>query len=189
MKVFADEAGAHSGLPFERETAGHSSGRFGKAMAQETSEWCRVMIDATTYHRLGQDNVRLLDQAEIFDNPVDPEQLARFLGDDGHELVFARSGRTIIGFASGTVLLHPDKAPAFFVNEVDVAPAYRRQGVATALCKMLIGVARDLGCQGIWLATEADNVAARSLYRGLDARETGAVVVYDWDGAMDVSPV
>lgn len=140
---------------------------------------------ATTFHRLGHDNVRLLGQAKVFDNPVDPEQLAKFLSDDGHELVFATSGETIIGFASGSILLHPDKAPAFFVNEVDVAPAHQRQGVAKALCTMLIGVARDRGCKGIWLATEVDNIAARALFRGLGARETDAVVVYDWDGAMD----
>ncbi len=143
------------------------------------------MNDVTTYHRLSHDNVQLLDLAEVFDNPVDPEQLAKFLADDGHELVFATSGKTIIGFASGSMLLHPDKAAAFFVNEVDVAPEYQRQGVATALCRMLIGVARDRGCHGIWLATEEDNIAARALFRGLGARETGAVVVYDWDGAMD----
>ncbi len=143
------------------------------------------MNDVVTYHRLGHNNAQLLGQANVFDNPVDPEQLAEFLADDGHELVFAMSGKTTIGFASGSILLHPDKAPAFFVNEIDVAPTYQRQGVATALCTMLIGVARDRGCKGIWLATEEDNVAARALFRGLDARETDAVVVYDWDGAMD----
>lgn len=143
------------------------------------------MNDATTYHRLSHHNVKLLDRVVTFDNPVDPEQLTKFLADDGHELVFATSDKTVIGFASGSILLHPDKVPAFFINEIDVAPAYQRQGVATALCKMLIGVARDRGCQGIWLATEEDNAAARALYRGLGARETDAVVVYDWDGAMD----
>lgn len=35
------------------------------------------------------------------------------------------------------------------------------------------------------IATEVDNVDARVLYRKLDARETGEIVVYDWDGAMD----
>lgn len=143
------------------------------------------MNEATTYHRLNRDNSKSLALAEVFDNPVDPEQLAKFLSDGGHELVFATSGRTIVGFASGAMLLHPDKAPVFFVNEVDVAPDWQHQGIATALCRMLIGVARDRGCQGIWLATEEDNVAARALYRRLDARETGAIVIYDWDGAMD----
>lgn len=82
------------------------------------------------------------------------------------------------------MLLHPAKASVFFINEVDVAPAYRRQGVATALSRKLIGIARDRGCRRIWLATEEDNVAARALYRRLDARETGAIVVCDRDGAM-----
>ena len=60
-----------------------------------------------------------------------------------------------------------------------------RSLIATTLCRMLIGVARDLGCQGIWLATEENNVAARALYCRLVARETGAIVVYAWAGAMD----
>lgn len=152
---------------------------------QRIADCSNVMNETTTYHRLNCENAILLESTEVFDNPVDPEQLAKFLSDGGHELVFAASGRTIVGFASGTMLLHPDKVPAFFVNEVDVAPEWRRQGIATALCRKLIGIARDLGCQGIWLATEEDNVAARALYRRLDARETGAIVVYDWDGAMD----
>ena len=143
------------------------------------------MTAGTTYHRLGPDTAHRLLSADVFDNPVDPGQLARFEADTGHELVFAMSGDTVLGFASGTILLHPDKPPAFFVNEVDVAPAARRQGIGTRLCRMLIGIARDRGCKGIWLATEADNAAARALYRGLDARETPGVVVCDWDGAMD----
>lgn len=137
------------------------------------------MNEATTYHRLNRDNSKLLASAEVFDNPVDSRQLARLLSDDGNELVFAASGSKIVGFALRAMLLHPDKAPAFFVNEVDVAPECRRQGIATALCRMLIDIARDRGCRGIWLATEEYNVAARALYRRLDARETGAIVVCD----------
>lgn len=144
------------------------------------------MNTATAYHRLNAANAHLLEAVDIFDNRVDPEQLAKFQADNGHELVFAMSGDVVVGFASGTVLLHPDKLPAFFVNEVDVASALRRQGIGTALCRMLIEIARNRGCRGIWLATEEENVAARALYRGLDARETSAIVVYDWDGAMDM---
>jgi len=64
------------------------------------------------YHRLTEDNAHLIAAADVFDNPVDPRQLAAFLADDGHELVFATSGDVVIGFASGSVLLHPDKDPA-----------------------------------------------------------------------------
>lgn len=137
------------------------------------------------YHVLGPDNGDWLTGADVFDNPVDPAQLAAFQADNGHELVFATIGHRVIGMASGTVLLHPDKQPAFFINEVSVVEDLRRKGIATALCEWLLAAARSRGCKGVWLATEADNAAARALYRKLRARETASIVVYDWDGAMD----
>ncbi len=118
--------------------------------------------------------------ATVFDNPVDSTQLQRFTSDSGHALIFATAADHVIGFASGTVLLHPDKQPAFLINEVDVDPTFQRQGIATRLCEELIAHVRAKGCVGIWLATEVDNVPARALYRKLAANETEAVVVYDW---------
>ncbi len=138
-----------------------------------------------TLHRLDARTMAQLATAEVFDKAVDPEQLAAFVQDPGHELVFACRGDSVVGFASGTVLLHPDKPPAFFVNEVEVSAALRRRGLGTTLCRQLIAVARDRGCEGIWLATETDNAPARALYRALGARETEDVVIYDWDGALD----
>jgi ribosomal protein S18 acetylase RimI-like enzyme len=150
---------------------------------------CEFMVDAMneeiTYHILAPQNARQLQGSDVFDNNVDPEQLTAFLADPGHEMVFAAVGARIIGMASGTVLLHPDKQPAFFINEVGVNEDFRRRGIAISLCKLLMKVARDRGCRGIWLATEIDNIEARGLYRRLDARETRGIVVYDWDGAMD----
>lgn len=143
------------------------------------------MTETVIYHRLDVDNAHLLQGADVFDNAVDADQLANFLADAGHELVFARQGETVIGFASGVVLLHPDKQPAFFINEVDVAPDFQRQGIGKALCQRLMELARKRGCKGIWLATEGANLPARSLYKSLEGRETKDIVVYDWDGAMD----
>lgn len=141
-------------------------------------------MTAPSYHHLDHENAEALAAADVFDHPVDQEELARFLADDGHDLVFAMSGETVVGFASGTVLRHPDKLPVFFLNEINVDPAHRRQGIGTSLCNKLITLAREKGCKGVWLATETDNVAARGLYRSLEARETQAVVIYDWDDAM-----
>ena len=142
-------------------------------------------METVTYHRLDSDNAHLLQGADVFDNAVDADQLTSFLADAGHELVFARQGETVIGFASGMVLLHPDKQPAFFINEVDVAPDFQRNGVGKALCQRLMDLARKRGCKGIWLATEDINHPARALYKSLEGRETKEIVVYDWDGAMD----
>ena len=143
------------------------------------------MPDEITYHHLGPNDGPLIEDSDVFDNSVDPVQLAAFLVDPGHEMVVALAGSKVIGMASGTVLLHPDKPPAFFVAEVGVDEDMRKLGIGSALVERLLNVARARGCQGIWLATEADNIAARALYRTVGARETGGIVVYDWDGAMD----
>lgn len=143
------------------------------------------MRDEITFHRLGLDNASLLDGADVFDNPVDAVQLDTYVANNGHELVFAMVENKVVGFASGTVLLHPDKPPAFFINEVGVNEDMRKHGVATTLTKMLLEVARIAGCKGIWLATESDNFEAQALYSKLEGRLTEAVIVYDWDGAMD----
>ncbi|WP_161470962.1 GNAT family N-acetyltransferase [Tropicimonas marinistellae] len=143
------------------------------------------MTDAIRYHVLNKGNASQLLGADVFDNAVDDLQLATFLDDPGHELVFATVRDKVVGFASGNVLLHPDKQPAFFINEVGVNADMRRRGIGTSLCECLIEIARDRGCKGIWLATEMENEAARALYRGIGGRETEHIVVYDWDGAMD----
>lgn len=138
-----------------------------------------------SFHILQADNAGLLAGAEVFDNSVSEEQLAAFVADRGHKMVFATSGAKVVGMASGTVLLHPDKQAAFFINEVGVVEEMRCLGIGTRLVQMLMAEARRSGCQGIWLATETDNVGARALYDKLEARLTESVVVYDWDGAMD----
>lgn len=143
------------------------------------------MADKISYHLLEAKNAHHLVDADVFDNLVDPVQLATFVTDPGHEMVFATTGTKVIGMASGTVLLHPDKPPAFFINEVGVDENMRNQGIGTELTNKLMKVARGKGYQGIWLATETNNTEARALYQKLGARETDDVVVYDWDGALD----
>lgn len=143
------------------------------------------MSASVTYHLLTENNAHWLAGCAVFDNPVDLDQLAAFVADPGHEIVFARHDGDVVGSASGTVLLHPDKPPAFFINEVDVVERFRRRGIAGALCTRLIARARDRGCKGLWLATEEENAPARALYRSLSARETEGIVIYDWDGALD----
>jgi ribosomal protein S18 acetylase RimI-like enzyme len=119
----------------------------------------------------------------LFDKPVDPEQARAFLGDAGHLVAAAIEDGTIVSFATGTVLLHPDKRPALFVNEVGTREDRRRRGLAALVTQCLVDEARARGYRGAWVATEADNAAARALYRKLEARETDGMVVYDWDDA------
>jgi ribosomal protein S18 acetylase RimI-like enzyme len=149
----------------------------------------QVMSDKISYHLLGPENAGLLAASDLFDGPVDPGQLRAFLAREGHALVFAQVGGRVAGFASGAELLHPDKPPEFYINEVGVANDLRRQGIATALVGRLIARARDRGCGAVWLATETDNDAARALYRRMGAEESEPVVLYGWDlGAENPPP-
>jgi ribosomal protein S18 acetylase RimI-like enzyme len=143
-------------------------------------------VGRVTVRRLGPADAALLvaDAGQVFDNPVDPEAARRFLAMPGHLIVAALAGGGLVGFASGAVLLHPDKPAALSLNEVGVAEGFRRRGIARRLVAAILEAARREGCGAAWVATEADNAAARALYRSAAGRETEGVVVYDWDGRM-----
>lgn len=143
------------------------------------------MDDAITYLRLGPADLGLLLDVpeDLFDNPVDPLQAQAFLDRPGHVLYLALDGREAVGFASGAVLLHPDKPPALFVNEVGVREAWQRQGIGRGLLTRLFDHGRALGCKGIWLGTEPGNEAALALYRSLGGNEV-AFVGFGWDGGL-----
>ncbi len=141
------------------------------------------MDDPITIRLLGPDDAAVLDRVhpDAFDNPIDPALAWAFLQTGVNSLAVALRVGEVVGFASGTVLMHPDKAPQLFINEVSVAEPFRRRGVARRMVRRLIDAARDRGCDGFWLATEAENDPARGLYRCLGARETGGIVMYDWN--------
>lgn len=147
----------------------------------------RSAPDEITFRQLGPDDLDLLLAVRdgLFDHPLRPDQARAFLADAGHEIVLAFAGDEAVGLASGTVLLHPDKAPALLVNEVGVRERWRRRGIGRAVTERLIGIARARGCDaGIWLGTEPDNAAAMALYRAMGSDEE-PLVGFAWDGAFD----
>ena len=143
-------------------------------------------MNPITIRNLGPEEAHVLDRVRegTFDHPVDPSWAYGFLATRVNEIVVALDQGEVIGFASGTVLMHPDKPFSFFVNEVSVHEDYRRNGIAKRLMQRLMDLAHDRGCEGIWLATEHDNDAARALYRSMDARETDGIIVYDWNAEL-----
>lgn len=135
---------------------------------------------------LGPQDIDCLAAVEpgLFDNPVDPAQARAFLGDPRHLIAVALEAGRPTAFASGTVLLHPDKPPSLFVNEVGTRDSHRRRGLARACLSALIEAGRARGCKGAWLGTEPGNAPARALYRSLGGQEM-PFIGYGWDGAFD----
>ena len=120
----------------------------------------------------------------LFDNPLIERQARAFLESPLNHLVLAYEAGQAVAFASGTVLLHPDKPPAMFVNELGTRESHRRRGFGRAVLEALIDRARAVGCQGVWLGAETANRKARALYRASGGKEM-LFAGYAWDGAFD----
>ncbi|MGV3650039.1 MAG: GNAT family N-acetyltransferase [Devosia sp.] len=120
----------------------------------------------------------------VFDHPVRPDLARRFLATPNYRIIVALDGDLVVGMATGFSHFHPDKDEEFFVNELGVDDAYRRQGIGSALMEALLAEARAMGCTAAWLGTETDNVAALATYRRLmtakgDEEETMVIFTYD----------
>jgi ribosomal protein S18 acetylase RimI-like enzyme len=144
------------------------------------------MDQAIIIRHLGPDDLELLLAVPegLFDEAVDAVQAAAFLADPMHEIMLAYDGDLAVGMVTGTILLHPDKPPSMFVNEVGTRDGWQRRGIARALTERFLDLARARGCEGIWLGTEPDNVPALGLYRMLGGQEL-TFVGFGWDGAFD----
>ncbi len=131
---------------------------------------------------LGPDDVGVLADVapDVFDHAVDPRFAAEFLKDTRHHLAVALDAGTVVGMASALHYVHPDKPPELWVNEVGVAPAYRRKGIARRLLSALFDLGVEMGCRTAWVGTEEDNEAARRLYEDAGGRAE-AFVMYSFD--------
>jgi aminoglycoside 6'-N-acetyltransferase I len=109
--------------------------------------------------------------ADVFDEPVHPERLSKYLTAPGHIMVLAFDGALVVGQCAGVVHHHPDKVTELYVDEVGTATAHLRQGIATAMLTELFAWGRELGCVEAWLGTEIDNDAANGLYRRFGGAE------------------
>ena len=133
----------------------------------------------TTVRRLG-----------VGDEPIlrllaDREPQTALLADERTVFVASFDGERPIGFAFGYVLERRHGEPSiFFVYEVDVDPAYQRQGLATRMFDEMHRFAREQGAVESFVLTEPDNDAANALYASLGGERVDAVM---WDLLTDRS--
>jgi len=102
---------------------------------------------------------------DVFDYALDPEIVRDYLATPHHHFVVAIADGEVVGQVAAVVHKHLDQRPVeLYIDEVAVAPAYRRKGIARLMLDEMFELGRELGCAEAWVGTEADNSAATTLY-------------------------
>lgn len=131
---------------------------------------------------LGQQDAAIVARAShLFDHPIVPDQMHRFLSSDRDFLWFAFDGDTAIGFATATTILHPDSRPVLFLNEIAVADAAQRHGVGRSLMQMVFKLAELRGWQSTWVLADQDDERAVSFYRSLRPQIELPSIMFEWE--------
>jgi aminoglycoside 6'-N-acetyltransferase I len=138
-------------------------------------------MDHLTIDRVGPGQASLLhDVADgVFNDPFDPDRLGPYFASPGTMLIVARDGGRVVGQLKAAIHLHPDKPADLYIDELVVAPAYQRRGIARRLLREAEQWARERGCADVWLATAADNGPAHALYGRFAASKP--CLLYYWD--------
>jgi aminoglycoside 6'-N-acetyltransferase I len=128
------------------------------------------------------DEVRFRGFAEdVFDFEVDGAGAAEYLRAPGHLFIVAAIDEMIVGQCACVIHRHFDQRPTeLYIDDVGVAPEFRRMGIATRMLDLAFSIGRQEGCREAWVGTEHDNVPACSMYkaRGSTA-EAFVLFVYD----------
>ena len=96
--------------------------------------------------------------------------LSPSLRSEGHVLLVAESGSSVVGFVVA-IVREPPASPIFrperslYLLGIAVSPDCRRSGVGRALVKRVFEVARERGCARVDLEVGVFNATARSFFR------------------------
>jgi ribosomal-protein-alanine acetyltransferase len=108
------------------------------------------------------------------------QQLAYLLTDYNAIGLAARLNGEIAGFAIARVDIRRNEQFGHIVT-VDVAPAYRRKGIAQKLLHEVETILRERGIKECRLEVREDNVAALNLYQKLGYKKVGNLEKYYGD--------
>jgi ribosomal protein S18 acetylase RimI-like enzyme len=126
------------------------------------------------------DEDRVMEAAELFDNPPQKKAVTKFLADPNHHLLIAYSHGVPVGFITGVEVTHPDKGTEMFLYELSVDHGHRHHGIGTALVKELSDIARKKGCYGMWVLADDDNAAAAATYRKAGGDVESQPLMFSW---------
>jgi ribosomal protein S18 acetylase RimI-like enzyme len=135
-----------------------------------------VQIRQATIHDLDA-LVPLFDgYRQFYGQPSDPGKARAFLAERfGHHESLILLARDEAGGGAGFTQLYPlfssvRAVRTYLLNDLFVAPAARRHGVAKALVEAAAAHAKALGAASLSLSTALDNAPAQALYESLGWR-------------------
>ena len=125
---------------------------------------------------------RLIPQLSAHKNAPTWDELTTLINSESSTLLIARYSdekNTIAGMLT-LVIYHVPTGIRSIIEDVVVDQAMRRQGIAEALLKRAIEMAREAGAGGVSLTSNSQRAAANQLYQsmGFKRRETN---VYSYD--------
>ena len=97
-----------------------------------------------------------------------------------HVVLVAEAGDAVVGYAH--LMVYSDLTHGALAGELlglIVREDMRRQGIATALMREVIRLARERGVGEFHINTEPDNEAAKALYASLGAKVVGVQMEID----------
>jgi ribosomal protein S18 acetylase RimI-like enzyme len=123
---------------------------------------------------------RVCAASHLFDDDARSDWARRFFDQPNHHLCIAYEGGEPAGFVSGVETTHPDKGTEMFLYELGVDDRFRGRGIGKALVTSLADLARERGCYGMWVLTDADNAAAVATYESAGAGDPSAQLMLSW---------
>lgn len=132
--------------------------------------------------RLDEANAGLLDTVadDVFDDVVDPARLAAYIAQPGHLMTVALAGGRVIGQCQAVIHRHVDQPTELYIDNLGVAEAFRRRGVASRLVQAMFAWGRELGCEEAWVGTEPGNADGRGFYEAGGAAPI-PIVMYEYE--------
>ncbi len=119
---------------------------------------------------------------EIDEGSYSAASIKTFVSFERSVFVAAFVGGELAGIASGTLQTHPHSAGTWlYIDEVDVAVNFRRQGVAQSMMAFLTEYAKAHGCYELALGTEINNEGAQKLYHSLKPSYTEDCVWFGYE--------
>lgn len=124
-----------------------------------------------TFKRLGVDDIHFLRNVadDVFDHEINFDFAKRFLSDARNILIVACVSDRVIAQIVAVVHHHLDAPSDLYVDNLGVAPEWRRRGLARRLLSLAFDAGAQHGAKAAWVGTEEDNDAATALYTNTGA--------------------